>query len=368
MGNDARGQYHRESLNTTDTIVANEKMRRIEFGEPIVTRFDLTIAEAWEQYKTILKSQRGLRDSSILTIYTPVRQLIAFAGNRKPHIEKLADINIGFLDEWIGTWNVRPATRAIRLSAICGLFRVAAQRHWVEEDPTLLLARPRMPSGGRTQPFDLDVEDPKILEVLPTWEKVMQRTRHTYRSIWARNPRTAAALVLVLRYTGLRISDAIKFDPRTLKKANVRGKAMYLYFAPHQRKTDAPVFVPILAEVAEQIIAAPRLCEAYAFWDGQTSEYRWTRDFAALCLIYVSRASGVPHIHAHRFRDTFAVDLLSHRVDVRAVSRLLGHKNVATTLNYYEHYLPGDQDNLIDAVMQRYDQSKVIPIRGRLEA
>jgi integrase len=363
MGTDARGTYHRETLNTGDTVTANEKMRRIEFGQPVVTRFDLTIAEAWERYKVILEKQRGVKPSSIRTVYNvTMKSLLTYAESRKPPVTKLADINIEFLDQWIGTWDIQPSTRANRYCAICGLFRAAVARKWIPEDPTLLLERPKAIQGGKTQPFDLDTEDGAIIAALPHWESTLQRPRQTYKSPWARNPRTAAALVLVLRYTGLRISDAIRFDPRTLKKATIRGQRMYLYYAPHQRKTDAPVFVPIMAEIAEQIINAPRMCEEYAFWDGKTAEGRWCRTFIPNCLTYLSRVSGVAHIHPHRFRDTFAVDLLSQGADIRSVSRLLGHKNVATTLRYYEHYIPSDQEKLMDVVLKHHsDKAKVIP-------
>jgi site-specific recombinase XerD len=363
MGTDARKKYHRESLNTTDTVLANEKMRRVELGQPVVPKFDLTIADAWEKYKAILVG-RSVKQSSIDTIYNiTMKSLLAYAEGRKPPVTRLADIDINFLDQWIGTGKVKPSTRANQHSTIRGLFATAAGRKWIPEDPTLLLKPPKgVNQGGKTQPFDLDTEDGKILAALPHWESTLQRPRQTYKSPWARNPRTAAALVLVLRHTGLRINDATRFDPSSLKRTTIEGQKVYLHYAPHQRKTDAPVFVPIVAEIAEQIINAPRMCEEYAFWDGKTEERLWCRAFIPNCLSYISRVSGVAHIHPHRFRDTFAVDLLSHGADIRSVSRLLGHKNVATTLRYYEHYIPADQKKLIDVVLKHHtDKAKVIP-------
>jgi integrase len=59
------------------------------------------------------------------------------------------------------------------------------------------------------------------------------------------------------------------------------------------------------------------------------------------------------------------VDLLSRDVNIRSVSRLLGHKNVATTLTYYEHWVRGDQDKLVDKMLDAWDvdAGKVVKIR-----
>jgi site-specific recombinase XerD len=43
----------------------------------------------------------------------------------------------------------------------------------------------------------------------------------------------------------------------------------------------------------------------------------------------------IPDGHPHRFRDTFAVELLKAGVDIRAVQKALGHKSLTTTEKYY---------------------------------
>jgi integrase len=216
-------------------------------------------------------------------------------------------------------------------------------------------------------PFDLENEDPKVVEAIPHW---FDNRKQTGYSVWAKSPVTAAALMYTLRFTGLRMSDATLFEPRFLVNRVVEGREVYCYFLPKMEKTEAAVFIPIRPDVAEYIIAAPRITEKYAFYDPEGTNMDGTKDeqkrseqhrkqwgtrFHQNALMYLEKVSGVPHIHPHRFRDTFAVDLLSHHVDIRAVSRLLGHTDVATTLRYYEHWIPGDQLAAVKAMMTTWE-------------
>lgn len=53
--------------------------------------------------------------------------------------------------------------------------------------------------------------------------------------------------------------------------------------------------------------------------------------------------AGIPPIHFHDLRHTYATLALLNGVPVKVVSEVLGHKDVATTLRIYAHVLPGMQ-------------------------
>jgi integrase len=53
--------------------------------------------------------------------------------------------------------------------------------------------------------------------------------------------------------------------------------------------------------------------------------------------------AGVPPIHFHDLRHTYATLALLNGVPVKVVSEILGHKDIATTLRTYAHVLPGMQ-------------------------
>jgi site-specific recombinase XerD len=364
LGVDRNEQFHRESLKTTTLAVAYKRLEEAELGLPPALGMvqNITIEDAFSGYTKALLTQVGVKPITISGSVQPVHVSLArFAAHRG--IALLKDVDLNFLNDWIGTWNnMAQSTRIMRLRFLRRFFRYALTRKWVNDDPTMELLKPKGTSKGTTQPFSLDHEDKKILAAAEYWEKGRVRSGLSRVSRWSASPRTATALILVLRYTGLRISDAFTFDPRSIQTRTVDGELVYCYFVQSQQKTDNPVFVAIPTEAALQIISAPRLSEQFAFWDGTTELNTWRIQFAQNCLPFVQKVSGVSDIHAHRFRDTFAVDLLANGADIRSVSRLLGHKSVSTTLNYYEHFISSDQESLLRVSMKarKYSGNRVI--------
>ena len=65
----------------------------------------------------------------------------------------------------------------------------------------------------------------------------------------------------------------------------------------------------------------------------------------------VFRAAGIEE-SSHAFRHTFAIELLKSGVDVRSVSKALGHSSVAITERFYSRWCKGQQ-NMLDDVLTR---------------
>jgi integrase/recombinase XerD len=58
--------------------------------------------------------------------------------------------------------------------------------------------------------------------------------------------------------------------------------------------------------------------------------------------------------HAHRWRDTFAVELLLKRVPIADVSVLLGHQSVKITEKHYSPWVIARQEQLEDTVRKTF--------------
>ena len=66
--------------------------------------------------------------------------------------------------------------------------------------------------------------------------------------------------------------------------------------------------------------------------------------------------AGIEHIGIHALRHTFATQLFAKKVDIKIISKLLGHSDVSITYNTYIHLLKEDMpsetavlDNLLSA-------------------
>jgi len=363
-GVDRRGKYrNHEALGTRELDIAGELLRKIDLGEPSTppAPVRVSIVDAFERFKLILTGQKQVQPQSIRHNVDPLQKSMLASAKHKG-IEWMDQVDQGFVDQWVGTWTLASSTRAMRMSTLSQFLTVALTRRWVQQVPELM--KPKTHQGGTTRPFDLEHEDAKILAAAWKWETAAPYARMK-PSPWMKMPRMATGFLYLLRATGMRFSDAMRFDPRALVKRNVRGREVYCYYEPHQVKTGASVFIPLSAEMAAPIVNAPRLTERYPFWDGVTPTNAWNARFGRCVTPLLETVSGVANIHPHRFRDTFACDLLDRNISIRTVSRLLGHKSIATTIKYYEHWVRGDQDRLVDTLMDAWDvdKSKVVKMR-----
>jgi integrase len=140
----------------------------------------------------------------------------------------------------------------------------------------------------------------------------------------------ATDMVLLLRHTGLQISDVA-----LLERSRVQNGEILL----DTHKTGAMVRLPI-ASVLEDTLsrlpiprgANPEDCRFY-FING-TGSVRTAISIVERCLRAVFRKSGVVGTHAHRFRHTLATVILSSGGTMRDVADILGISQ-AIAAKYY---------------------------------
>ena len=70
--------------------------------------------------------------------------------------------------------------------------------------------------------------------------------------------------------------------------------------------------------------------------------------------------AGVPGGHAHRFRDTFAVELLLAGIPIERVAALLGHTSIKTTERHYAPWTHSRQAQLESDVMRAWSADPVV--------
>jgi catechol 2,3-dioxygenase-like lactoylglutathione lyase family enzyme len=121
----------------------------------------------------------------------------------------------------------------------------------------------------------------------------------------------------------------------------VTGTRLFLY----TQKTGVPVNLILPPVVCGALERTPMASKRYWFWSGvgelETAVTNWRARLHRLFEI-----AKIPDGHAHRFRDTFAVELLLAGVPIERVSVLLGHQSVRITEKHYSPWAKSRQEQL----------------------
>jgi integrase/recombinase XerD len=97
--------------------------------------------------------------------------------------------------------------------------------------------------------------------------------------------------------------------------------------------------------VADHLCAVPHKNPKYFFWSG-TPKVTAAVSLWRKRLAVVFRDAKIINGHSHRFRDTFAVSLLTKGVPLESVSQLLGHQNIKITQRHYSPWVKARQEAL----------------------
>jgi len=228
------------------------------------------------------------------------------------------------------SWKLAPMTTQKRLEMVRSFFRFCVDSGWVEKNPSRAI-KLSVVRFAPTLPFS----DEEIERILWACETV----REIHPKIPAGTEKKLKALILLMRYSGIRISDAVMMKRDRIKK----GK-LFVY----TQKTGVPVWVPLPKEVLDALAGCDE-GDGFYFRRGvgtvKTEITEWQQ---RLKLVY--KIAGLPDGHSHRLRDTFAVALLTKGVPLQTVSVLLGHSSINTTERHYAPWVKARQIELERAV------------------
>lgn len=313
-----------------DVNLRSEPPPKLITPSPVTQDNPISVAQAWEKY--IAGTQNRALSATTNYKHNQLRQQMCGFADRHG-LRFLRDFSVDILEQFQGEWPEGPLTRLKKLGRLKGFFRAAVERDWIDRNPAKAMKGPD-PDQRPTLPFGQG-EMKKILDAIDVFPDKSG-------NIGRPNSIRLRAFVLTLRYTGLRIGDVTRLSIDQLERNKV-----FIYTA----KTGQPVSCVVPEFVAEALEHVPRLSDKYFFWTGNSSLHTasgsWQRTLQSLF-----KLAGVQNGYAHRFRDTFAVELLLIGVPTEEISILLGHSNIGVTQRHYSPWVQSRQLRL-EANLQR---------------
>lgn len=217
-----------------------------------------------------------------------------------------AELTVEALDRYRASRKLVRSTQGKELQILRTFCGFCFERGWLIEN---VAKRVKLPANVKPSP----VEPYTAAEVARLLFACDRFGRASYER------RRARAMVLLLRYTGLRISDMA-----TLARERIRDGEIFL----HTLKTGGRILLPVPADLQAALDVLPPPIDGepdcpYFFWNGVMGEQ------AAICnarrtLSAVFRYSKVPGARTHRFRHTLATDILVKGGTEQDVADILG--------------------------------------------
>jgi site-specific recombinase XerD len=313
-------------MDMADWQKAQDVVREMEAteSEPKDTNEPITITQGWEKFLEDAKA-RKLTEPSIYKYELLSRQMKSFA--EKSGYRFLPELTVDVLSMFRADWKDGALSSVKKLERLRTFLGFALERKWIAENPALKLKAPKVQLRP-TLPFI----HKEMVNILTAIETYAAETAHNGRS----NAHRMRSLVLLLRYSGMRIGDAVSITPD-----RISGNRLFLYTA----KTGTPVHTILPDFVVKALDATPKTTERYYFWTGvgklSTAVRMWD-----MRLKRIFDKAKIVKGHAHRFRDTFAVALLLEGVPMERVSILLGHTSIRVTERHYAPWVRARQEQL----------------------
>lgn len=324
-GTDEHGRRVMCSMRTRNWQVATETIREMESKGTIGPTMPLELEDVFQKFIEAKTGQVG--PERIKQYRRLFLRLQGFAREKK--LSRLSELSLELLTDFLikssSRWNQRSGTVGNNIRTLRSFFAFSQKMEWVQKNVAKGLEIPKS-TRRPTLPFTQE-EWQRILKAFPLYDRRAGQLAS----------RRLLAFVLLLRYSGIRIGDATRFESTWINGDRISFET---------QKRHIYIRNKLPCEVLKILRTIPVKDGRYFFWTGQSALHstvgKWQRRLKVLFTL-----AGVRKGHAHRFRDSYAFDMTHNGgMTLEELRQALGHKSTRTTEKYYSHWLEERQARL----------------------
>ncbi len=290
----------------------NKKEIELEEGSSSTPSTAL-INQFFTKYKEYMYTERTNQRS----ILGDIQQLEKFFTFCPP---RMKDVKVNHIKDYLLSLSKRklkPKSRNNYLVNIKAFFNKAKDLHYIHHNPADTLKKLPVPKNP-----------PRFLS-----EKEIETLFKTSKES---ETSSLYPLILTALYTGCRIGELINLEWK-----DVDLKAQTLTIQGSNSKSKKFKVIPLMPKVCKALKATQNGCSYVFNYGGRRYSEQPRRAFKTIL-----KHAGIPNCGFHTLRHSCASHLVKNKVDIYAVSKILGHSSVAMT-QIYAHLAP---DYLKDTV------------------
>jgi site-specific recombinase XerD len=268
----------------------------------------------------------------------PSEHLLGFC--KREGVIFIKDITLHHLTTWRGEWKVQAPQARSRQEKLRNFFKFCLGSGMIASNPAAQMSAIKVKNDSDA----VRVFEPK------EYEQVIAATSKT--TMTSENAARIKVLMQLQRFSGLSLVDAVCLSKDELQQV---GKEFRV--SCDRQKTGTHVSNWIPAWLGKELLTVKNGNPKYFFWSGTgTSEdapsyfqklYRKVFDASGVGIVAEGRKRK---FSSHCFRHTYAVELLKSGVDIRTVSKALGHKSLQVTERFYAKWNKSQQDKMDDTL------------------
>tara|TARA_B100001559_G_C16489832_1_gene617934 strand:- start:513 stop:1397 length:885 start_codon:yes stop_codon:yes gene_type:complete len=273
-----------------------------------------------KEYIIYISQVKNLSENTSKSYQRDLNKLNSFLENLK--IEDYSDVSMDICSAWIGdlfTQNNNPRSIQRHLSSAKGFFRFLKKNNLIASSPFELVTAPKSASN--------------LPEVL-TPEDVEQLLNFKPNSLIEIRD---LAIVELIYSSGLRVSEAVNINIGDFEEdmtfLRVLGKGSKTRLVPIGRFA--------ISAINNWLIERDKIVSRSDALFLNSKGTRLTVRSVQLRLKKMALKQGLPPIHPHMLRHSFATHMLESSGDLRTIQELLGHSSLSTTQIYtkldYQH-------------------------------